>query len=131
VFGQEIDYGTEAKQYGQDVETVRRYSPPVCTGVRRKSRIGEPLMDRVTTTHAERVNLSLRIFNRRFTRLTLGYSKKLKNHRYAVALFIAHFNLCRVHSAHKQTPAQAARITDHAWTVAELLGTDGQQSTTA
>jgi hypothetical protein len=69
------------------------------------------------------MNLSARLFNRRFTRLTLGYSKKLANLRHAVALFIAHFNFCRVHSAHKQTPARFAGLTDHTWTVAELLQT--------
>ena len=75
----------------------------------------------VTMSHAERANLSVRLFNRRFTRLTLGYSKKLENHCHAVALFVAHFNFCRVHSAHKQTPAMAAGLTDRVWTVQELL----------
>jgi hypothetical protein len=67
------------------------------------------------------MNLSVRTFNRRFTRLSIGYSKKLENHKLAVALFVAHFNFCRVHSAHKQTPAMAAKLTDHVWTVEELL----------
>ncbi len=58
---------------------------------------------------------------RRFTRYTLGFSKKLDNLKLAVALFVAHFNFCRVHSAHGQTPAQAAKLTDRAWTVQELL----------
>ncbi len=75
----------------------------------------------VSTSHAERCNLSVRLFTRRLTRLTLGYSKKIENHRYAIALFTAHFDFCRVHSAHKQTPAQAAGLTDHVWSVAELL----------
>jgi len=66
----------------------------------------------------------VRLFTRRFTRLTLGYSKKLQNLKYAVALFVAHFNFCRVHSAHKQTPAMAAGLTDHVWTIAELLSSD-------
>jgi len=62
-----------------------------------------------------------RIFNRRFTRKTLGYSKKLDNLRLAVSLFVAHFNFVRVHSAHGQTPAMTAGITDHAWTIEEML----------
>jgi hypothetical protein len=66
-------------------------------------------------------NLSIRLFNRRFTRLTLRYSKKLANLCHSVALLIAHFNFCRVHSAHSQTLAQACGLTDHAWTVEELL----------
>ena len=67
------------------------------------------------------MNLSVRLFNRRFTRKTLGYSKKLENLRYAVALFVAHFNFCRIHSAHGRTPAQAANLTDHQWTIEEML----------
>jgi hypothetical protein len=74
----------------------------------------------------------VRIFNRRFTRLTLGYSKKMANLKHSVALFIAHFNFCRAHSAVKikstttakaieRTPAMAAKLTDHIWTISELL----------
>jgi hypothetical protein len=66
-------------------------------------------------------NLSVRLFNRRYTRLTLGYSKILDNLKRSTALLIAFFNFCRVHSAHGQTPAQNAGITDHQWTIAELL----------
>jgi len=65
------------------------------------------------------VDQSARLFNRRFTRLSLGYSKTIANHRHALALFAAHYNFCRIHSAHgkdKKTPAQAANLTDHAWT---------------
>lgn len=79
-------------------------------GIRKHRAIGQP-------------NLSVRLFNRRFTRLTLGYSKKVENLRFAVALFVAHFNFCRIHSAHKQTPAMAANLTDHTWTVSELMKT--------
>lgn len=121
-FGQDIDYGTEIKTFGhKNVDGQRQYSPPPLVGVRRRSRIGNPDLKHMRTSHAERCNLSVRLFNRRFTRLTLGYSKKLQNHQHAVALFVAHFNFCRVHSAHKMTPAQAARLTDHVWTIAELL----------
>jgi hypothetical protein len=78
-------------------------------------------MENATTAHAERTNLSVRLFNRRFTRCTLGYSKKLDNLKHAVALFVWHFNFCRKHSAHGQTPAQAASLTDHQWTIEEML----------
>jgi hypothetical protein len=63
----------------------------------------------------------VRLFNRRFTRLTLGYSKKLANLKLSVALLVAHFNFCRVHSAHGQTPAMAAGLADHVWSIEELL----------
>ncbi len=84
--------------------------------------IGKPDRKRITTNHAERTNLSVRLFNRRFTRKTLGYSKTLQNHKHSIARQIAHFNFCRVHSSIKATPAQATGLADHAWTVEELLG---------
>ena len=78
-------------------------------------------MKLATTCHCERTNLSVRTFTRRFTRYTIGYSKKLDNLRHAVALFIWHFNFVRVHSAHGQTPAQAVGLTEKALTITELL----------
>jgi IS1 family transposase len=120
-FGTAIDYGTEIKAYDHEVGIQRRYSPPRCTGVKRRARIGQPDEGMITTSHVERTNLSVRIFNRRFTRLTLGFSKKLANHKHAVAIFVAHFNFCRVHSAHGQTPAMASGLTDHPWSIPELL----------
>jgi len=63
----------------------------------------------------------IRLFNRRLTRLTLGYSKKLQNLKYAMALFIAHFNFCRVHSTLKQTPAMTAGLVNHVWSVGKIL----------
>jgi hypothetical protein len=54
-------------------------------------------------------------------RLTMGFSKKFENHQHAVALFIFHFNFCRIHGAHKQTPAMAAKIENHQWTIEEML----------
>ncbi len=82
---------------------------------------GNPNRSLISTSHVERTNLSVRLFNRRYTRLTLGYSKKLANLKHSAALLTAHFNFCRVHSAHAMTPAMAAGLTDHVWTVAELL----------
>jgi IS1 family transposase len=127
VFGDAIDYATEIKHFAAD--NPRRpfrfglwnTEPKTVVSIQRQPKIGEPDMALATTSHCERTNLSVRLFNRRFTRLTLGYSKKLENLRHAVALFIAHFNFCRVHSAHKQTPAQAAGLTDKAWTIIDLL----------
>ncbi len=122
VFGNSIDYATERKIYGAaNVGIWRKFNPETIIGIKRNSRIGKPDMKLATISHAERTNLSLRLFNRRFTRRTLGYSKKLENLRHAVAIFVAHFNFCRVHSAHGRTPAQAAGLTDHAWTIEEML----------
>jgi hypothetical protein len=75
----------------------------------------------------DRTHLNLRLFNRRLTRLTLGFSKKLECLKQSVALSIAHYNFCRVHhSLQGETPAMAARLTDHVWTIAELLTESGQ-----
>lgn len=79
----------------------------------------------ICTSHVERHNLSIRTFLRRFTRLALGFSKKLENLSAAVALYIAHYNFCRVHGALKRTPAMRAGLTGHPWTVEELLDAAG------
>jgi len=122
VFGPAVDYAMEIKKYSQLYPgSSRRFNPIVCTSVRRKAVLGNPDLDITTTNHAERANLSVRLFNRRFTRKTLGYSKTLENHKYAMVLLVAHYNFCRVHSAHKQTPAQASGLTHHVWTIEELL----------
>jgi IS1 family transposase/transposase-like protein len=121
--GDRVDFAQLMKIYKNSTELKgeRRYSPPECIGTRIEVRSGNPDRKRISTSYIERTNLSVRLFQRRFTRLTLGYSKKIEYLRYSTALFIAHFNLCRIHSAHKQTPAQAAGLTDHVWTVTELL----------
>lgn len=127
LFRDEIDYGTEVKHFNCK-PGLRRYMPvfrpdfPKCDWVRRTAIRGNPILSEVNTSHAERLNLSCRLFNRRLTRHTLGYSKTLSNLRHSMSLFVAFYNFCRVHSAHKQTPAQAAGLTDRAWTVEELLG---------
>jgi transposase-like protein/IS1 family transposase len=123
VFGQSVDYATEIKYFGTPTPNQIRRGRKELIGIRKHRSIGRPNLDTTTTAHVERTNLSVRLFNRRFTRLTLGYSKKLENLRFSVALFVAHFNFCRVHSAHKQTPAMTANLTDHPWTVSELMET--------
>lgn len=123
VFGDEIDYATETKRIIKDPTYIgqRAYFAPKTVTVKRQARFGCPDMREATTNHAERTNLTLRTMTRRFVRCTLNFSKKLANHRHAVAIFVAHFNFCRVHSSLEVTPAMAAGLTDHVWTVAELL----------
>lgn len=122
VFGNDVDYATETKVFGRTNQQISRYyNPLVVIGIKRKARIGNPDMSMATTCHAERTNLSVRTFTRRFTRCTIGYSKKLENLRYAVAMFICHFNFCRKHSAHGKTPAQAAGLTEKVLTIEEIL----------
>jgi transposase-like protein/IS1 family transposase len=128
-FLDEIHYAQLVKTYGSPEDTLiaeRRYSPPECIGIKTKIRCGNPCPDQISTSYVERTNLSVRLFNRRFTRLTLGYSKKLANLKHSVALLIAHFNFCRKHSAHGQTPALAAGLANHVWTIEELLSNNAQ-----
>jgi hypothetical protein len=112
------------KVWGNRIDPVsasRYYNPMIVIGIKRQQRIGQPDLSESTICHAERTNLSVRTFTRRFTRCTIGYSKKLANLRHAVAMFITHFNFCRKHSAHGKTPAMASGLTDHVGTIEELL----------
>ena len=120
-FGADCSYAQVIKQYHGEpaIDTARRYSPGVVVGVRRHRLIGH--QRRVCTSYVERGNLSVRMASRRFTRLTNGFSKKLANHVAAVSLYVAHFNLCRVHEALRITPAMAMGVTDHIWTIGELI----------
>mgnify|MGYP001607420180 CR=1 FL=1 len=87
--------------------------------------MGNPKIEKVSTSHIERANLTVRMHLRRFTRLTNGFSKKLDNLKAAVAVFVAWYNFCRVHQTLRVTPAMEARLTDHVWTVQELLTAAG------
>lgn len=83
--------------------------------------MGEPEPRYISTSHVERSNLSLRMHLRRFTRLTNAFSKKLENLKAAVSLYMAWYNFCRVHATLRVTPAMQSGLTDHVWTIAELL----------
>lgn len=122
-FGGKVDYARITKVYrgvaGNRAQV--RYSPGAIVSVEKEVVLGQPKERRISTSHIERVNLSLRMQQRRFTRLTNGFSKKLENHKAAVALFVAHYNLCRVHEALRITPAMALGVTDHIWTIGDLV----------
>jgi IS1 transposase len=92
-----------------------------CTMFLEDTVIGVPVMDRVCTSHVERNNLTMRMWMRRFTRLTMGFSRKLLNHEAALGLYFAAYNFVVKHGTIKTTPAVAAGIADKAWTVAELI----------
>lgn len=119
-FGRNVDYSMLVKLYGQAPEGQRRYSPPVCIGTKRQRIIGKPDPAHVSTSYVERSNLTIRMMNRRFTRLTNAFSKKLENHEHAFSLFAMHYNFCRVHKALRVTPAMEAAVADHVWTMEEL-----------
>lgn len=119
-----VDYAQLIKVYaGQsDGNPDNKYSPPVCCGARKEPVRGWPDMDHVSTSYVERSNLTMRMAVRRFTRLTNGFSKKIDNHAHAVALHFMHYNFCRKHQSLKgQTPAMAAGVADHGWTISELV----------
>jgi len=123
-FGGDIDYSMLVKIYGASVgstETEARYSPGTCIGCRTATLAGNPDPKHISTSFVERQNLSLRMGNRRFTRLTNGFSKKLENHGHAVALYYMHYNFCRVHKSLRITPAMEAGLTDHVWGLEELI----------
>ncbi len=83
---------------------------------------GRPDEDRISTSHIERLNLTLRMTLRRFTRLTNGHSKSLKHHTAMQAIFFAFYNFCRKHEAlGGKTPAMASGLADKVWTVKELV----------
>ena len=121
-----VDYPTGSKRTSP--EAARRYSPPVCTGVRKKAVMGGLDPDMVSTSHIERNNLTMRTGMRRFTRLTNAFSKKLAFPLYAVALHTMSCNHWGVHTTLtkergelKTTPVMAAGPTDRLWTVNDLL----------
>jgi IS1 family transposase len=121
-FGSDIDFSQLVKIYGQTPEGQRRYSPPQCIGTIKTKIIGKPDPKDISTSYVERQNLTMRMNMRRFTRLTNGFSKKLENHFYALALYFMYYNFCRVHKSLRVTPAMEAKVTDHVWGVEEILG---------
>ena len=122
-FGADIDYAMLVKIYGASNDSPEsRYSPATCIGCRTGVLAGSPDTDHISTSFVERSNLSMRMGMRRFTRLTNGFSKKLENHGHAVALYFMHYNFCRIHTTLRVTPAMEAGLTDHVWTVEELVG---------
>jgi len=123
IFGETCTYGQIVKKYAGDAAKTasRRYSPGYVVSVDRKQMIGAMDDRDISTSLVERANLTLRMQQRRFTRLTSGFSKKFENHAAAVSLFVAHYNLCRVHETVRCTPAMAVAITDHVWSIGELV----------
>lgn len=121
-FGSEIDYAQLIKLYGQaDVEEQRRYSPAACIGIEKRRITGQPDTDYISTSYVERQNLTMRMGMRRFTRLTNAFSKKAENLAHAVSLHFMYYNFARVHMTIKTTPAQKAGVTDHQWTIEEIV----------
>lgn len=124
-FDNDIDYARLIKQYGPSMEgegTARRYSPPQVTGIKIKTVSGAPDKEHISTSYIERQNLTMRMAMRRFTRLTNGFSKKIENHIAQLAMHYMFYNFGRIHQTLRITPAMAAGVSDHVWSVEEIIG---------
>jgi IS1 family transposase len=123
-FGADVDYAMLIKMYegdsGKNPES--RYSPGQCTGAHTQRITGNPDMAQVSTSYVERANLTMRMSMRRFTRLTNGFSKKVENHKAAVALYSMFYNFGRIHKTLRVTPAMEAGKADHVWSLEEIAG---------
>ena len=120
-FGSEIDYAMLVKLYGVDrEESEARHSPAECIGCRSIPIAGRPDPKHISTSYVERQNLTMRMGMRRFTRLTNAFSKKVENHAAMVAIHFMYYNFARIHKTLRVTPAMAAGISDHVWSLEEI-----------
>jgi IS1 family transposase len=127
-FGSGVDYAMLVKLYGQTPEGQRRYSPPEIVGTEKTTVMGHPDPAHIATSFVESHNLTMRMRNRRLTRLTNGYSKKRANHMHALSLYFmaynfvhVHHTLTRQHRGIHTTPAMSAGVADHVWKVEEII----------
>ncbi|HEX7831620.1 MAG TPA: IS1 family transposase [Thermoanaerobaculia bacterium] len=129
----ECDYAEVIKQYGPSGNqpgsspnsAESRYSPGRVTGIEKRPKVGMPITKHISTSYMERWNLTLRMQNRRFTRLTNAFSKNLQNHIYMLALTVVFYNFCRKHkSLGGKTPAMVAGLTDYRWTASDVVALD-------
>lgn len=120
-FGADVDYGQAVKFYDAIPAGPGRYSPPKVTYSERTAIVGNPDHVHISTSLVERQNLTMRMSMRRFTRLTNAFSKKVENLRAAVNLHFAHYNMVRVHSTIRCTPAMAAGVSSTLWSLEELV----------
>ena len=120
-FGADVDYAMLVKVYGASPEGPRRYSPAICTGAHKRSVEGKPDPRHVSTSFVERSNLSMRMGNRRMTRLTNAFSKKAKNHEHMMAVYFMHYNFVRIHQTLRVTPAMAAGVTSKLWEMSDMV----------
>jgi IS1 family transposase len=121
-FGDDIDYAMLIKIYGASPDSAKgRYSPAECTGAKKERITGAPDPHHVSTSYAERQNLTMRMHMHRFTRLTNGFSKKIENHAYAVALHMMYYNLVRIHQKLRTSPAMAAGVSSRLWEIGDIV----------
>lgn len=121
-FGTNIDYAMLNKIYGAAPEgPQQRYSPAQCMGAKKAVINGKPDFAHVSTSYVERSNLTIRMSNRRFTRLTNAFSKKVECHENMLAISMMFYNFCRIHTSLRVTPAMEAGVSDHVWEAEEVI----------
>lgn len=120
-FGGEVDYAILHKVYGTATQDESRYSPPECVGCQKQAAVGDPNLAAASTSYVERQNLTLRMRNRRFTRLTNAFSKKLANLEHSVALHFFAYNFITRHATIRMPPALKAGVSRDVWTYEELV----------
>lgn len=120
-FGADVDYAMLSKVYGNDPGNETRYSPAKILSSTTEVIKGDPNPRLISTSYVERQNLTMRMSMRRFTRLTNGFSKKVENHAHAVALHFMHYNFARIHKTLRVTPAMAAGVAAHVWSIEEIV----------
>ena len=122
-FGAGVDFAMLVKIYGKPVERETRYSPATCLGTDTHVIQGHPDPEHISTSYIERQNLTMRMSMRRFTRLTNAFSKKIENLEHAVALHFMYYNFARPHKTlgNMTTPAMAAGVSDHVWSIEEII----------
>lgn len=120
-FGADIDFSQLIKVYGNPTEPDTRYSPGECIGCKQERIVGRPDPLHISTSYIERPNLTMRMSMRRFTRLTNAFSKKVEHHMAAVAIHFMHYNFARIHETLRVTPAMEVGVSDHVWSMEEIL----------
>ncbi len=121
-FGADVDYAQLVKLYGAAPESAKgRYSPGECTGAIKTPIEGKPNPKHISTSYIERSNLTHRMHNRRFRRLTNGFSKKFENHAFSVALFAFYYNFVKIHSTLRTSPAIAAGVSKTLWEIGDIV----------
>lgn len=119
-FGTDVDYAQLVKLYGPSIEGEKRYSPAVCTGSVKYRVEGDPDPKHVSTSYVERLNLNVRMGNRRMTRLTNAFSKKAVNHAHMMSVYFMHYNFVRIHMTLRVTPAMQAGVTPKLWSLMDM-----------
>lgn len=120
-FGADIDYAMLIKLYGSTSEGQKRYSPAACVGACKNIVSGRPKQNHIGTLHVESNNLTMRMFMRRFTRLTNAFSKKVENHCHAISLHFMYYNFCRIHKSLRIAPAMAVGVSEKSWDLKDVV----------